>query len=92
VRLHLLGRGCLPKGQLPRVKLLYDIYHMQIMEGDLIAPFPRQYCYIGHFHTAGNPAAGYGRDPGDHYPAVMQTIAETDYDGYVSHEFIPKAT
>jgi hydroxypyruvate isomerase len=75
----------------PRVKLLYDIYHMQIMEGDLIRTIRDNIPYIGHFHTAGNPGR---RDMDEtqeiYYPAVMRAIAETDYDGYVSHEFVPK--
>lgn len=75
----------------PNVKLLYDIYHMQIMEGDLIRTISENIEYIGHFHTAGNP----GRHDLDeeqeiYYPPVMRAIAETDYDGYVSHEFTPK--
>ena len=75
----------------PRVKLLYDIYHMQIMEGDLIRTIKENIEYIGHFHTGGNP----GRNDLDnkqeiYYPPIMQAIAETDYDLYVGHEFIPK--
>lgn len=75
----------------PRVKLLYDIYHMQIMEGDLIRTIKDNIQYIGHFHTAGNPGR---RDMDDqqeiYYPAVMRAIAETGYDLYVGHEFVPK--
>ena len=75
----------------PRVKLLYDIYHMQIMEGDLIRTIQDNIAHIGHFHTAGNP----GRNDLDenqeiHYPAVMRAIAGTGYDGFVGHEFSPK--
>ncbi len=75
----------------PRVKLLYDIYHMQIMEGDLIRTITENIQYIGHFHTGGNP----GRHDLDeeqeiYYPAVMRAIASTDYDLYVGHEFVPK--
>ena len=74
----------------PRFKMLYDIYHMQIMEGDLIATIKRNIDHIGHFHTAGVP----GRHELDenqeiYYPAVMRAIAETGYDGYVSHEYSP---
>lgn len=74
----------------PRFKLLYDIYHMQIMEGDLIRNIRDHIRYIGHFHTAGNP----GRHNLDetqeiYYPAVMRAIADTGYDGYVGHEFGP---
>lgn len=75
----------------PRVKLLYDIYHMQIMEGDLINTIRRNINFIAHFHTAGVPGR---RDLDDeqeiNYRAVMRAIAATNYDGYVGHEFIPK--
>lgn len=75
----------------PRVKLLYDIYHMQIMEGDVIRTLRNNIDYIGHFHTAGNP----GRNELDenqelYYPAIMRAIAATSYDGYVGQEFSPK--
>ena len=75
----------------PRVKLLYDIYHMQIMEGDLIRTISDNIQYIGHFHTAGNP----GRHDMDeeqeiYYPPVMRAIADSGYDMYVGHEFTPK--
>jgi hydroxypyruvate isomerase len=74
----------------PRVKLLYDIYHMQIMEGDLIRTIGENSEHIAHYHTAGNP----GRNNLDenqeiYYPAVMAAIRNTGYDGYVGHEFIP---
>jgi hydroxypyruvate isomerase len=74
----------------PRFKMLYDIYHMQIMEGDLIATIRKNIQYIGHFHTAGVP----GRHELDenqeiYYPAVMRAIAESGYDGYVAHEYTP---
>ncbi|MBN2450225.1 MAG: TIM barrel protein [Lentisphaeria bacterium] len=74
----------------PRVKVLYDIYHMQIMEGDLIRTIRENIDWIGHFHTGGNP----GRNEIDQtqeicYPPVMRAIAESTYDGYVGHEFVP---
>jgi hydroxypyruvate isomerase len=74
----------------PRVKLLYDIYHMQIMEGDLIRTIRQYNQYFGHYHTAGNP----GRNELDenqeiYYPAVIKAIEETGYDGFVGHEFVP---
>jgi hydroxypyruvate isomerase len=74
-----------------RVKLLYDIYHMQIMEGDLIRTLNGAQAHIAHYHTAGNP----GRHELDEtqeiqYPAVLRAIAATGYAGYVAHEFIPK--
>lgn len=75
----------------PRVKLLYDIYHMQIMEGDIIRTIRGCHPYFGHYHTAGNP----GRNDMDetqelYYPAIMKAIKETGYKGYVGHEFVPK--
>lgn len=75
----------------PRVKVLYDIYHMQIMEGDLIRTIRDNLDYIGHVHTAGNP----GRHEIDgtqeiHYPAVMKVLADAQYKGWVAHEFTPK--
>ena len=74
----------------PRVKLLYDIYHMQIMEGDLIRTVRQNHQHFAHYHTAGNP----GRNELDarqeiHYPAVVAAIQETGFDGYLGHEFIP---
>ena len=75
----------------PRFKLLYDIYHMQIMEGDLIRTIRDHIRYIGHFHTAGNPGRHNLDDTQEiYYPAVMRAIAATDYDGYVGHEFGPQ--
>ncbi len=75
----------------PRALLLYDIYHMQIMEGDIIRNIRDYHQYIGHYHTAGNPGR---RDMDDtqelYYPAIMRAIAETDYTGFVGHEFVPK--
>lgn len=75
----------------PRVKLLYDIYHMQIMEGDIIRTIRENIRWIGHFHTAGNP----GRQDIDesqelNYTAICRAIAETGYDLYIGHEFRPK--
>lgn len=74
-------------------KLLYDIYHMQIMEGDIIRTIKRDHQYFGHYHTAGNP----GRNEIDssqeiNYPAVVRAILDTGYKGYLCQEFIPKAT
>jgi len=75
----------------PNMKLLYDIYHMQIMEGDLIRTIQTNLDSIAHFHTAGNPGR---RDLDEsqeiYYPAVMRAIAEKGYQGYVGHEFSPK--
>jgi hydroxypyruvate isomerase len=75
----------------PNVKLLYDIYHMQIMEGDVIRTIRDNYQYIGHFHTGGVP----GRNEIDgtqelNYEAIAKAILELGYKGYFAHEFIPK--
>jgi len=74
----------------PRVKLLYDIYHMQIMEGDVIRTIRDNIAYIGHFHTGGVP----GRHELDgrqelNWRAIAIAIAATDYAGFVAHEFMP---
>lgn len=71
-------------------KLLYDIYHMQIMEGDIIRTIRQYQQYIGHYHTGGNP----GRNEIDetqelYYPAIMKAIVDTGFKGYVAQEFIP---
>ena len=73
-----------------RVKILYDIYHAQIMEGDIIRTIQNNHQYIAHYHTGGNP----GRHEIDetqelYYPAIMRAIVKTGYDGYVAHEFMP---
>lgn len=72
-------------------KLLYDIYHMQIMEGDVIRTIKENKQYISHYHTGGVP----GRNEIDetqelYYPAIMKAIVETGYKGFVAQEFIPK--
>ena len=74
----------------PRFKMLYDIYHMQIMEGDLIATITKNIDMIGHFHTAGVPGRHeLGDDQEIYYPAVMRAIVKTGYTGYVAHEYSP---
>ena len=72
-------------------KLLYDIYHMQIMEGDIIRTIQESNKYFAHYHTGGNP----GRNEIDetqelYYPAIMKAIVDTGFKGYVAQEFIPK--
>jgi hydroxypyruvate isomerase len=72
-------------------KLLYDIYHMQIMEGDVIRTIKDNQQYIAHYHTGGVP----GRNEIDesqelYYPAIMKAIVDTGYKGFVGQEFIPK--
>ncbi len=74
-----------------RFKLLYDIYHMQIMEGDVIATIRRDNKYFAHYHTGGVP----GRNEIDetqelNYAAIMKAIVATGYQGHVAQEFIPK--
>ncbi len=73
-------------------KLLYDIYHMQIMEGDIIRTIKNNHQYFGHYHTAGNPGRNeIGDNQEINYPAVAKAIVETGFDGYLCQEFIPKA-
>ena len=74
----------------PRFKLLYDIYHMQIMEGDIIRTIQQNIQYIGHFHTAGNP----GRHEFDetqelYYPPICKALADLGFQGYLAHEYTP---
>lgn len=76
----------------PNFKLLYDIYHMQIMEGDVIATIQKYHRYISHYHTGGVP----GRHEIDltqelNYPLIMKAIIDTGYQGFVGQEFIPTA-
>lgn len=76
----------------PRVKLLYDIYHMQIMDGDIVRTIRDNIQYIAHFHTGGNP----GRHEIDgtqelNYHFVAQAIADTGFAGYIAHEYSPAA-
>lgn len=74
-----------------RVKLLFDIYHMHRMEGDVIYHIRKDIDCIGHFHTAGCPGRNDLDDQQElYYPAIMRAIKETGYKGYVAHEFVPK--
>ncbi|MEM9546479.1 MAG: TIM barrel protein [Bacteroidota bacterium] len=71
-------------------KLLYDIYHMQIMEGDVIATIRKNKKYISHFHTGGVPGRNEINETQElNYKAIMQAIHEGGYDGFVAQEFIP---
>ena len=86
------GVGLCEKIGSDHFKLLYDIYHMQVMEGDIIATIQKYHPYIAHYHTAGVP----GRNEIDqsqelNYPAIMQAIQGTGFTGYVAQEFIPTA-
>ncbi len=75
----------------PAVKLLYDVYHMQIMEGDVIRTVTENIEWIGHFHTGGNPGRNDLDDQQEiYYPALARAIADSGYEGYVAHEFRPK--
>jgi hydroxypyruvate isomerase len=74
----------------PRVKILYDIYHAQIMDGDIVRNIRDHFQWIGHFHTGGNP----GRHDIDesqelNYRFIAQAIAELNYTGFISHEYSP---
>jgi hydroxypyruvate isomerase len=76
----------------PNFKILYDIYHMQISEGDIIATIKKNHEYFGHYHTAGVP----GRNEIDasqelNYPAIIKAVVETGFKGYLAQEFIPTA-
>ena len=75
----------------PNVKLLFDIYHMQIMEGDVLRTITANLDAIGHLHTAGNP----GRNELDdfqelNYRGICRVISDAGYDGYIGHEFRPR--
>jgi hydroxypyruvate isomerase len=77
----------------PRFKLLYDIYHMQIMEGDVIRTIRDHHADIAHYHTAGNPGRHEFTSADDvqelNYTAIFRAIRETGYTGFIGHEFIP---
>lgn len=74
----------------PNMKLLFDIYHVQIMNGDVIRRIRQYKEYIGHYHTAGVPGRGELDDTQEvNYPAVLRAILETGFDGFVAQEFIP---
>jgi hydroxypyruvate isomerase len=74
----------------PRFKLLYDIYHMQIMEGDIIRTIRENKEYIGHYHTGGVPGRHEIDDSQElNYPAIVRAILDTGYTGYLGQEYIP---
>ena len=71
--------------------LLFDIYHVQIMDGDVIRHFQQCGEYVGHIHTAGNPGRNDLDDEQEiHYPGIMSAIAASNYKGFVGQEFIPR--
>ena len=75
----------------PKVKLLYDIYHMQIMEGDVVATIRANATHIAHYHTGGVPGRNEIDDTQElNYRRIMQAIADTGFTGYVAQEFVPK--
>jgi len=74
----------------PRVKLLFDIYHVQVMDGDVIRRIKQYAELIGHIHTAGNPGrCELDEEQEVNYAACMRALLKVGYDGYVGHEFIP---
>jgi hydroxypyruvate isomerase len=74
----------------PNMKLLFDIYHVQMMNGDVIRRIRQHKDVIGHYHTAGNPGRGELDDTQEiNYPPIMKAILETGYKGFVAQEFIP---
>jgi hydroxypyruvate isomerase len=75
-----------------RMKILFDLYHVQIMDGDLIRHYQQCREFVGHIHTAGNPGRAELDDQQEiNYPPIMRAIAESGYTGFVGHEFIPRA-
>jgi hydroxypyruvate isomerase len=74
----------------PRVKLLYDVYHMQITEGDVIRTIQENHTQIAHYHTAGNPGRNNLDDTQElNYAAIAKAISSTGFDGFIGHEFVP---
>jgi hydroxypyruvate isomerase len=73
-----------------RLKLLFDIYHVQIMHGDVISRIRQHHKFVAHYHTAGNPGRNEIDDTQEiNYPPIMKAILDTGYQGYVGQEFIP---
>jgi hydroxypyruvate isomerase len=92
--------GVMKRVNSPRVKVLFDIYHAQIMDGNVVQLIRDNFQWIGHFHTGGNPPVTpgglYSRNELDHtqelyWPFVMKVIADMNYTGFVSHEYQPAA-
>jgi len=74
----------------PRMTLLFDIYHVQVMQGDIITRIRKYHEYVGHYHTAGCPGRNEIGDSQEiNYPPIMKEIVKTGYKGYVGHEWIP---
>ena len=75
----------------PRVKLLYDIYHMQIMEGDVIRTIRQHHQHIAHYHTGGVPGRNELDDSQElQWPPICRAVVETGFTGYLAHEFVPR--
>lgn len=74
----------------PRIKLLYDVYHMQLMEGNLINSINANIDFIGHFHSAGVPGRHEPRNTEINYPRIIAEIEKTSYDGYFGMEYFPE--
>jgi hydroxypyruvate isomerase len=73
-----------------RMKVLFDVYHVQIMQGDIITRIRKHHPYVGHYHVAGVPGRGeIGHTQEINYPAVVRAILATGYTGYVGQEFVP---
>ena len=85
------GAALCEKLGMEEFKLLYDIYHMQIMEGDVIRTIRENSKYISHYHTGGVPGRNEINESQElYYPAIMNAIADLeDFDGFVAQEFIP---
>jgi hydroxypyruvate isomerase len=91
-RLEFAREVCKQVGS-PRMKILFDLYHTQIMQGDLITRIKEFHEYVGHYHTAGVPGRGeLDENQEINYPAVMRAIVATGYTGFVGQEFIPTWT
>ncbi len=74
----------------PNFKILYDIYHAQVQEGNIIATIRKHSDYIGHYHTAGVPGRHeLNQEQELQYPAIMKAILDTGYTGFIGHEFLP---
>ena len=85
------GLEVVRQAESPNVKLLYDIYHMQIMEGDVIRTMTDNLNAIGHIHTAGNPGRHELDDNQElNYRGICRALSDAGYDGYVGHEFHPR--
>lgn len=85
------GLELLKRVDSPRLKLLFDIYHTQVMEGDIIRTIRANHDLVTHYHTAGHPGRHDLDDEQEiNYPAIFKTIKATGYQGYIGHEFTPK--